>query len=97
MIETLQQTQSLPHSEESERAVLAGVLLDPGRFAMLAGRLTPEDFFSEAISVAQRLPNGNTLVCNGCHGQFFEVTKDGKVVWRGHPARISEKMLESWM
>ncbi len=47
MIESLQQPQSLPHSEESERAVLGGVLLDPGRFPTLSARLGPEDFFAE--------------------------------------------------
>lgn len=47
MIETLQQQKSLPHSEESERAILAGVLLDPQRLASVAGRLTAEDFYSD--------------------------------------------------
>ncbi len=47
MIETLQQPRTLPHSEESERAVLASVLLDPSRLATLAGRLRPGDFFTE--------------------------------------------------
>ena len=47
MIEPLEQAQSLPHSDESERAVLAGALLDPGRFPTLSARLSPDDFFSE--------------------------------------------------
>jgi replicative DNA helicase len=39
---------TLPHSEESERAVLAAVLLDPLRhLPITAGRLNPEDFYSE--------------------------------------------------
>ncbi|MDH3402725.1 MAG: replicative DNA helicase [Acidobacteriota bacterium] len=38
---------TLPHSEESERAVLAGVLLDPGRLPSVSGRLTTDDFYSE--------------------------------------------------
>jgi hypothetical protein len=37
--------------------------------------------FSSYISGAQRLSNGNTLVCSGAHGHFFEVTTDGEVVW----------------
>ena len=40
-----------------------------------------EDFFSSEISGAHRLPNGNTLVCEGVHGKFFEVTREGKAVW----------------
>jgi hypothetical protein len=41
----------------------------------------PNSFFGSYISGAQRLPNGNTLICSGPHGHFFEVTKDGEVVW----------------
>jgi hypothetical protein len=39
------------------------------------------EFFSPYISGAQRLPNGNTLICEGCHGRIFEVTNGGEVVW----------------
>lgn len=38
-------------------------------------------FFSVGISGAQRLPNGNTLICEGVHGRMFEVTEGGEVVW----------------
>jgi hypothetical protein len=39
------------------------------------------EFFSPYISGAQRLANGNTLICEGCHGRIFEVTTAGEVVW----------------
>jgi hypothetical protein len=39
------------------------------------------NFFSPRISNAQRLPNGNTLICEGDFGRFFEVTRDGELVW----------------
>jgi hypothetical protein len=39
------------------------------------------DFFSPRISNAQRLPNGNTLICEGDFGRLFEVTRDGELVW----------------
>ncbi len=42
----------------------------------------PEEFFAPYISGAQRLPNGNTLICDGPIGRFFEVTPDGREVWR---------------
>jgi len=42
----------------------------------------PTDFYSEAISGCQRLPNGNTLICDGVHGVFFEVTSGGEIVWK---------------
>jgi hypothetical protein len=40
-----------------------------------------QNFFSAYISSAQRLPNGNTLICEGCSGRLFEVTPDRRVVW----------------
>jgi hypothetical protein len=39
------------------------------------------EFFSPRISNAQRLPNGNTLVCEGDFGRLFEVTTEGELVW----------------
>jgi hypothetical protein len=39
------------------------------------------EFFSPRISNAQRLPNGNTLICEGDFGRIFEVTTDGELVW----------------
>ncbi|HVS18831.1 MAG TPA: aryl-sulfate sulfotransferase [Planctomycetota bacterium] len=41
----------------------------------------PERFLSPFISGAQRLPNGNTLICSGVEGRVFEVTPDKQVVW----------------
>jgi Arylsulfotransferase (ASST) len=38
-------------------------------------------FFSHYISSAQRQPNGNTLICEGSNGRFFEVTRSGEIVW----------------
>jgi len=41
----------------------------------------PEDFYSEARGSAQRLPNGNTLICESDLGRVFEVTPEGEIVW----------------
>ncbi|VGO23401.1 aryl-sulfate sulfotransferase [Pontiella sulfatireligans] len=41
----------------------------------------PKTFFSQEISSAQRLPNGNTLINAGVHGTVFEVTPEGETVW----------------
>ncbi len=38
-------------------------------------------FFAPFISGAERLPNGNTLICSGPQGRLFEVTPDGEIVW----------------
>ncbi len=42
----------------------------------------PTSFYSSNISGAQRLPNGNTLICEGDDGLFFEVTPQGQIVWQ---------------
>jgi len=42
----------------------------------------PSDFYSPEISGCQRLPNGNTLICAGTIGIFFEVTPQGETVWK---------------
>ena len=38
-------------------------------------------FYSSFISSARRLPNGNTLICEGMYGRIFQVTRDGEIVW----------------
>lgn len=38
-------------------------------------------FFSHIGGSAQRLPNGNTLICSDTEGHLFEVTSDGTLVW----------------
>lgn len=40
-----------------------------------------ENFFSPFRSGAQRLSNGNTLVCEDTTGHIFEVTPDKEIVW----------------
>lgn len=54
MLDTLQAPTTLPHSEESERAVLAAVLLDPRLLPTVSGRLTDGDFFFEKHQVLYR-------------------------------------------
>ncbi|MBN1860335.1 MAG: aryl-sulfate sulfotransferase [Candidatus Thermoplasmatota archaeon] len=39
------------------------------------------NFYADFLSSAQRLPNGNTLICNGPAGRFFEVTPQKETVW----------------
>ncbi|MFC2008908.1 aryl-sulfate sulfotransferase [Chloroflexota bacterium] len=46
---------------------------------------SPMDFYSFACSGAQRLPNGNTLICQSFGARIFEVTYTGDVVWEYIP------------
>ena len=41
----------------------------------------PTDWYSSFISGAQRLPNGNTLICSGAEGRFFEIDTNKEIVW----------------
>ena len=41
----------------------------------------PPDFFASFISGAYRLPNGNTVICDGPIGRFFEVDDAGAIHW----------------
>jgi len=41
----------------------------------------PFSFYSSICGGAQRLPNGNTLICESTKGRIFEVTQDGETVW----------------
>jgi hypothetical protein len=41
----------------------------------------PLDFYADHISGCQRLDNGNTLICDGPQGVFFEVDNIGNTVW----------------
>lgn len=41
----------------------------------------PQDFYSSHIAGAQRLPNGNTLICEGTKGRIFEINPQQQKVW----------------
>jgi hypothetical protein len=40
------------------------------------------DLFSLVVSGAQRLANGNTLICSGASGTLLEVTPEKELVWK---------------
>jgi len=53
----------------------------------------PTSFYASHISGATRLSNGDTLICNGETGVFFEVTPAGATVWsytNTHPSQGSQ-------
>ncbi len=41
----------------------------------------PASFYTSQRGSAQRLPNGNTLICDGNGGRAFEVDTGGEIVW----------------
>ncbi len=42
----------------------------------------PTEFYAWYISGAQQLPNGNLLISDGAHGNFFEIDENEEEVWR---------------
>ncbi|MFH1037409.1 MAG: arylsulfotransferase family protein [PVC group bacterium] len=50
----------------------------------------PEAFYSKTRGSNQRLPNGNTLICESERGRVFEVTPSGDVVWEFYPPDIRD-------
>jgi len=41
-----------------------------------------DDFYSSILSSAQRLSNGNTLICEGRSGEVFEIDSNENIVWK---------------
>lgn len=69
----------LPFAKSRGFARTAGGAFEPATQAWTYA--DPDNFSSGFISGAQRLPNGNTLICSGAQARVFEVTGDGRVVW----------------
>ena len=42
---------------------------------------TPSPFYSSIVSGAERLPNGNLLICEGIKGRLFEIDSQENKVW----------------
>ncbi|MBT3174008.1 MAG: T9SS type A sorting domain-containing protein [Lentimicrobiaceae bacterium] len=59
----------------------SGTTYLPSSFHWIYQAPTPTNFYASHISGAQRLPNGNTLICDGTAGTFFEVDYSGSTVW----------------
>ncbi len=71
----------------------------------------PENFYSKWRGSNQRLPNGNTLICESEKGRVFEVTREREIVWefynpeikneRRHliyrMMRVSREKVNSWL
>ncbi len=72
----------LPLDAEGRYARKPGTAFGPARPVWSYTSPRQADFFAGHISGAQRLPNGNTLICSGEQGQLFEVNAKGKTVWK---------------
>ncbi|MFZ4617271.1 MAG: aryl-sulfate sulfotransferase, partial [Rectinemataceae bacterium] len=71
-----------PVGLDGRYALAKGAAYGPERSVWRYEAAKRSDFFSSEISGAQRLPNGNTLICAGVVGNLFEVTGTGEMVWQ---------------
>ena len=70
-----------PHKRGVTHSRVIEVDPDTDRIAWEYRGDPPISFYSYHISGAERLPNGNTLICEGAPGRIFEVTPVGEIVW----------------
>ncbi|PVV23162.1 MAG: hypothetical protein B6D74_08240 [gamma proteobacterium symbiont of Ctena orbiculata] len=70
-----------PLEEDGSYGHVAGAAYGPDEAVWSYTAETPTDFYAMNISGQQRLANGNTLICDGPDGYFFEVTSAGETVW----------------
>ncbi|MEM7168347.1 MAG: aryl-sulfate sulfotransferase [Planctomycetota bacterium] len=63
-------------------SIATGTAFEPTALTWTYMDPNPTDFYASFISGTRRLPNGNTIICNGPQGEFFEVTTAGSVAWR---------------
>ena len=58
-----------------------GGAFGPSSFDWTYQAPNPTDFYSNILSGAQRLENGNTLICEGVTGRYFEIDTNETIVW----------------
>jgi hypothetical protein len=71
----------LPVDAEGRYPLKAGSAFGPDKAVWVYTTPKKSDFYAAIISGAQRLPNGNTLICSGTSGTVFEVTPNKEKVW----------------
>jgi hypothetical protein len=70
-----------PLEPNGRHALAEASAFGPPELAWQYKAAEPTELYSPFISGAQRLANGNTLICEGGGGRFIEVARDGRVVW----------------
>ncbi|WP_430412020.1 aryl-sulfate sulfotransferase [Kordia sp.] len=70
-----------PEDSEGVYTYVSGTAYGPASTNYTYKDPVETDFHSRILSSAQRLPNGNTLICDGDDGRFFEITPTEEVVW----------------
>ena len=72
----------LPVNVRGDYGRTPGKAFEPREPAKSYSAPKKEDLFSFIMSGANRLPNGNTIICESVSGTILEVTPEGKTVWK---------------
>jgi hypothetical protein len=78
---TLDEIETPVAADGSYAAPAKGGHFGPATLAWQYVAKPPTSFYASEISGVQRLPNGDTIACEGTTGRFFEVTPSGEMVW----------------
>ena len=70
-----------PPIDGSGNYILVNKIYGPSNLSWTYADSIPSNFFARRISGAQRLINGNTLICSGTDGYFFEIDSNKNKVW----------------
>jgi hypothetical protein len=70
-----------PVNENGEYDLEPGSAYGPTVQTWIYSANPPTSFYSNHVSSAERLPDGNTLICMGAQGKFLEITPLGTIVW----------------
>jgi hypothetical protein len=71
-----------PVDENGEYYLEPGSAYGPVAQTWIYTASPPTSFYVSHLSGAQRLADGDTLICNGETGKIFEVTPEGATVWQ---------------
>lgn len=73
-----------PLASDGSYTLRPGAAFGPARPTWTYTAPNRRSFFADFLSGAHRLPNGNTFICSGPTGRFFEVTPQGETMWEYH-------------
>jgi arylsulfotransferase ASST len=73
---------SPPLDSSGNYEISAGLAFGPVNPEWSYQDTVPADFYSSIMGGTQRLPNGNTLICESTKGNFFEIDTAKNIVWR---------------
>src|SRR5262249_34337502 len=73
---------ALPVDDKGHYEYTKGKAYGPDKATWSYAAPKKTDFYAPFISGAQRLSNGDTLICSGTNGTIFEVTAKDEVVWK---------------